>query len=168
MTERARSGNVTLTIEMPVEVAQWFAANAEPLRVQVLTATAKAYLRSETCKKDQAERLQQRENYIQNLGRTGYRQLRSLGVHSNFVKNRDVTKIVASQLGDTWQTLEFAVTRFKRVMDAKLRKRRDREIVRLYEVGKNNDQISGLIGIHKSTVARIIRDYRATKTGRRA
>lgn len=63
MRKDKRKGYVTLSIEMPIEVADWLAANAERLGNEL-----------------RKERSDERREYLIDLGRTGYRQLQRAGV----------------------------------------------------------------------------------------
>lgn len=167
MSKRTSPGNVTLTLDMPIEVAEWLAANAERLGHQAHIASTKARRKSEETERKADEYLQQRQDYFANLGRNGYRELRKAGVSKNFIKNRDATKTIAPQLGVTWQALELAVTRFKRNLDAQLRKRRGREIARMYWAGFRDQEIADRMGVHRNTVINHIREV-IKPTGRRA
>ena len=158
---------VTLSLELPVEVAEWLAANAESIGYQAHLAATQVRHNSEEAKQQSKKRSRERQNYMVNLGRVGYRELRKVGVTNNFVKNRDFTKEVAPQLGVTWQSLELAVTRFKRNLEAQLRLRRGREIARMYWAGYSNQQIAERLNIHCNTVDRHMRKVKQL-TGRRA
>jgi len=167
MGKDKRQGYVTLSIEMPIEVADWLAANAERLGTELRIASVKARHTKEQTQKHEQERSNDRRTYLIDLGRTGYRQLRRAGVTKYIAKNRATIGDVADELGVSSQVLEIAVTRFKRNLDKDLQKRRSREIGRLYWAGFSNQEIAARLHIHPNTVANHIR--RVTKpTGRRA
>jgi len=167
MSDHPRRGYVSLTIEMPIEVAEWFGANGSKFEQIARIAAAKAHRNSDANKQREHERSEKHKAEFHILGRVGYRKLRRDGVTNNFVKNREALKTVADSLGVPWQNLEFAVTRFKRLIDAKRRQRRIREIGRLYWAGQSNKQIARQQNIHPHTVSKYIREV-IKLAGRRA
>jgi len=167
MSNRTRPGHITLTLEMPIEVADWLSANAERLGNELRIASVKARHTEEQTQKNEQERSNDRRTYLIDLGRTGYRQLRRAGVTKYLAKNRDVIGDVADELGVSSQVLEIAVTRFKRNLDKELQKRRSREIGRLYWAGFGNQEIAARLHIHPNTVANHIQKV-IKPTGRRA
>jgi len=167
MSKRARDGYVTLTLEIPIEIAEWLGTHGESLGQMARVAVTQARYNSEIDKASREERSKKHQVEFWALGRLGYRQLRKAGVSKNLTNNRDITKTVAANLGVSWQALEFAVTRFKRSLNDQIRKRRGREIGRLYWAGYGNEEIARRFNVHPNTVARYIREV-IKPTGRRA
>ena len=167
MRKDKRKGYVTLSIEMPIEVADWLAANTERLGNELRIASVSARQTEEQTLKHDQDRAKDRRDYLIDLGRTGYRELRRAGVTKSLAQNRETIRDVAEQFGVAWQTLEIAVTRFKRQLDQDLQKRRSREIGRLYWAGFSNQAIAARLHIHPNTVANHIRKV-VKPTGRRA
>ena len=73
MAKRTRYGNVTLTLEMPIEVAEWFSANGELFGHAARIATAKTQHASATSQQQREEYREKRKTELLDLGRAGYR-----------------------------------------------------------------------------------------------
>ena len=87
---------VTLTLEMPIEVAEWIAVHAESIGLKAHYAASKARFASEQQAKDREERFQQRKTEFERLGRSGFRELRKRGVRKSLQKKRHTIKEVPS------------------------------------------------------------------------
>ena len=85
MRKDKRKGYVTLSIEMPIEVADWLAANAERLGNELRIASVSARQTEEQTIKHDQDRAKDRREYLIDLGRTGYRELRRAGVTKSLV-----------------------------------------------------------------------------------
>ena len=123
MGKDKRQGYVTLSIEMPIEVADWLAANAERLGNELRIASVSARQTEEQTLKHDQDRAKDRRDYLIDLGRTGYRELRRAGVTKSLAQNRDTIRDVAEQFGVAWQPLEIAVTH----LDGRIRERQLKE-----------------------------------------
>ncbi|HEY9080020.1 hypothetical protein [Magnetovibrio sp.] len=158
MSERGRPGYITLTLEMPIEVAEWLSTNADRLGQAARIAAAKQERASEEHQRQQVERIRQRDTEHERLGRIGYRHHRQAGSGTKIVGNRETTRTIANLLGVDWYLLELVSVRFKRTLHCKVRIRRAREIKRLYDNGQSNQQIAARYRVHPVTVANILRD----------
>lgn len=167
MSERQRPGYISITIDMPLEVAEWFGANGEKICQLAQTTAAKSYRNSETAKILREEQTRKHQCEFHQLGRLGYRLLRHIGLGSNLAKNRDAIREIADNIGEPCQRLEFAIIKFKRDLNVKRHTRRIREIGRLYWAGATNAEIAIRQSIHSNTVQRYIREV-IKLSGRRA
>ena len=154
MDERNSINHVQITIDLPADVADVLATHGEAM-ISAMVAIAK------TCRLNPSEqnrieaKERRKESLAENLaqiiklGRIGYRYMRS---------NPDVQSIgaLATELGVTGQKLRFATDHFKKKFKAKLKKRRDREIVRYARKGVFNDEIAHRIGVHRNTISKVL------------
>jgi len=159
MSDRARPGHITLTLEMPIEVAEWLASNGEQIGQMARIAATNAQHHSEASKKKREERSQKNIAEFWALGRLGYRLHRRAGGGKNIATSRNITRTIAAQLGVDWQTLEIAITRFKAPLQRKLRQRRNREFIRMYKAGASNQDIAARYDMHPNSVAVVLREH---------
>lgn len=161
MTERERPGHVTLTIEVPLEVADWLASSGEQLAQVAALAAAKARRASTAIQLDRQWRLEQRKAELWNLGRIGYRLFRRFNGGRNIGQRVELVREVALHLGCNAHALKLSMVRFKRHLEARLSKRRNREMSRLCAAGYSNSNIAARYGVHPNTVVRCLREHKA-------
>lgn len=161
MTKRARPGYATLTLEVPIEVAEWLATYGEHLSQIAALAAGKARFNSEDAKEARAFNLKARQAELRTLGRIGYRLFRRFGGGKNLAKRRSLIEQIACDLKVDPKTLELTVGNFKRSIEAKVRLRRSREITRLYLGGCTNKEIAERLKVHKNTVSTYLKEHKA-------
>lgn len=157
MVKRERPGTVTLTFEVPIEIAEWFAQNGTTLAYMAEISVERARREEARCQNKQTSHLRQLDAFV-SLGRQWHRHLRRNGIPNNFVKNRPAIKVIADEIGVPWQRFELAVIRHKQLLEGKIRDRRDREIGRYYWAKKTDQYIADRLGISRNTVIKIIRE----------
>lgn len=166
-----RNGYVTVSVELPRDVADLLADRHGDL-VKIIEALGhecryslpNAEARAKTERLREQKRLQRQAEYAA-LGRRGYRLFRLRGGGKSILKRRDLIDQLALELGVNAQLLEHLVLRFKRAIEAKVRKRRGREITRLYWAGKSNGEIASQLNVHASAVSKYISEV-VKPTGR--
>lgn len=161
MTKRERPGYATITLEVPIEVAEWLAVSGEHLGQIAALAAARARYNSDAAKEERACNVKARQAELRNLGRVGYRLFRRFGGGKNITKRRPLIHQIAHDLSVDPQALELAIVAFKRGLETKLRDRRIREIARLYWLGFSNREIADRLKVHKNTVSNYLRDHKA-------
>ena len=137
------------------------AANGEHLAQIASLAAAKAQRQSVANQRQREGAHIARKAELWSLGRNGYRLLCRDGGGKHVAKQRDLISDVACQLGVDGRVLEFAVVRFKRAIEAKVRQRRGREIRRMYLAGVGNAEIAARLKVHPNTVATYLRNHKA-------
>ena len=158
MANSKHSGTVTLTLEMPIEVAEWFAANGESIGFQARIAANKARFNSVQAEQKRKENWEKRKTFIHELGREGYRQLRKINGGKNLQRNTGDLKTVAQDIGTDHTTLYHAVTRFKKQLLKRIRQRRIREVNRLHIAGLSKREIAARYSIHPVTVTNLLEE----------
>jgi len=161
MSKSERPGYATLTLEVPIEVAEWLAANGELLAQMASIAAAKAQRQSVAHQCQREASRQARKIELWSMGRNGYRLFRRFGGGKHVANQIDLIDKVALQLGVDPKVLKFAVLRFKRAIENKVRNRRGREITRLYLAGLGNAEIAKRLKVHKNTLSNYLRDHKA-------
>ena len=159
MYKSGRPGYVTLTLEVPIAVADWLAVHGDELAKQCAIAVAKAERQSQATKQDRESGLTKRLDELVSLGRSGYRLFRRYCGRKHISRHRQLIAKLADQIGTEPTTLELAIKRFKKGLDDKVRNRRNREIYRLWNSGQSNDAIATHLKVHKATVKRIIQQF---------
>jgi len=109
--------------------------------------------------------LETRQAEIWNLGRNGYRLFRRFNGGKNIAKRIELVREIAMHLGCDPLALKFSLIRFKRDLEARVLKRRGREIARLCAAGLSNPEIAARYEVHPNTIVRYLREHKAeTKT----
>lgn len=154
MDERNSINRVQITIDLPVEVADLLAVHDEAM-IMAMVAVAKKCRLNPSEQKRTAGKEKRKENVAVNLaqliklGRVGYRYQRQ-NPGSNSVGS------LAVELGVSGQRLKFFIAHFRKKINAKIKFRRNREIIRYAEMDLTNEEIASRIGIHKNTVSKVV------------
>jgi len=160
MSKSERPGYATITLEVPIEVAEWLAESGELLAQTAAIAAAKARRQSVVHQREREATQKARKKQMWSMGRNGYRLFRRFGGGKNVANQIDLIDKASLQLGVDPKVLKFAVLRFKRSIENKVRARRGREITRLYLAGLGNAEIAKRLKVHKNTVSNYLRDHK--------
>lgn len=160
MSKSERPGYATLTLEVPIEVAEWLATYGEHLAQIAALAANKARFNSEVAKQERKWNSEARQAELHNLGRAGYRLFRHYGGGNNIAKRPELIQRIALELQVDGQALEISVRNFKRMIKAKALVRRGREITRMYLGGCTNKEIATRLNIHKNTVSNYLSEHK--------
>ncbi|MCR4377319.1 MAG: hypothetical protein NUV50_04415 [Rhodospirillales bacterium] len=161
MFKSERPGYAIITIEVPIEVAEWLAANGEHLAQIASIAVAKIHLNSEATKLQRQWNVEARRVELWKLGRMGYRLFRRFNGGKNVGTRIELISEISTHLGCNAQALKFSITRFKRDLETRVLKRRGREMARLCAAGLSNPEIAARYDVHPNTIVRCLREHKA-------
>lgn len=161
MSKSERRGYATITLEVPIEVAEWFVANADYLARAAAIAAVRAEIRdTKSCEQKQQNAETRQADFVA-LGRLSYRLFRQNG-GTSVCKDRGIVQTVADTLQrHDVKSVEYALKKFKRVLGDKIKKRRDREIIRLAVAGATSQEIARRLKIGRNTVGTFIKANKA-------
>jgi len=152
MSKSERPGYASISLEVPIEVAEWFVANVDYLARAIAIAAARADLRNTKSVERKQKDREKRETEFYELGRRAYRLFRRYG-GTSISKHRDIVQMVADELfPHDVQVIKLAIKKIKRISDKKIRARRDREIIRLSVGGLTNTEIAERLKIGRNAV----------------
>jgi hypothetical protein len=157
-----RNGYVIVSVELPGDIADLlaehsheFAAIIEALGRECRALPSSAEVRAENQRRHE-QKIQELREVAEKRGRLGFRLFRRYGGGKGVAKQVDLLDRIALELGISAKLVELDIIRFKRSLEAKVRKRRGREIERYYWAGKSNGEIAFRLCTHRNTVSKYI------------
>lgn len=168
-----RPGYVNVSLQLPRKVADLLAERGDDFisiiellgrECQHLPPTAEVRADAERLREQEK---QKRQEETEKRGRLSYRLFRRYGGGKHIAIRPDLLNRIALELGANPKLIELNIGWFKQSLEAKVRKRRGREIERYYWAGKSNYEIADRLGVHRNTVVKYIREV-IKPTGRRS
>ena len=175
MDRRLSGHTVSITFDVPIELAELLAAHGDALVYAAQRAVADFQRNpprdlAEVRQQENADRRRELESRIVTFGRTGYRLLRGreakafptlpgiekpTGYALQFWQ-RSVVQEIASDLRCDPSFLEHSVSRFRKGLKQRIKTRQLREVFRAYKAGKSNAQIAERYGWSTSYAANVV------------
>ncbi|MBT3334379.1 MAG: hypothetical protein HOE05_12130 [Rhodospirillaceae bacterium] len=175
MDRRLSGRTVSITIDLPIELAEYLAEDGMQLIATVQHAVRKFKRNpppdlAAIAKAEREEKLHDAIDRLIRTGRQGARHLRQIEAmaFSNGeerpkgadyqIWKRVALRDIAFRLGITFEYLDLAIRRFRSYQAPRIKARRLREVVRHARLGRSNGEIGAIYGISPGRVSRLIGD----------